>query len=42
MAIAILAVIIGADSWLAIETFGQAKLEWLEKFLALLSWDFLP
>lgn len=35
VAIAILAVISGADSWQAIETFGQAKLEWLEKFLAL-------
>lgn len=35
VAIAILAVISGADSWRAIETFGQAKLEWLEKFLAL-------
>lgn len=33
--IAILAVISGADSWVAIETYGQAKLEWLQQFLAL-------
>ena len=35
VAIAILAVISGADSCPALETFGLALLEWLEKFLAL-------
>jgi len=35
VAIAILAVIGGADSWEAIETFGQSKQEWLEQFLDL-------
>lgn len=35
VAIAILAVISGADSWVAIGTYGQAKLEWLQQFLAL-------
>ena len=33
--IAICAVICGADSWVAIETYGQAKQEWLRRFLAL-------
>lgn len=35
VAIAIFAVISGADGWVAIETYGQSKLEWLEQFLAL-------
>lgn len=35
VAIAILAVISGADSWVAIETYAQAKLEWLQQFLTL-------
>ncbi|MEM9927806.1 MAG: ISAs1 family transposase [Cyanobacteria bacterium P01_D01_bin.50] len=33
--IAICAVICGADSWVAIETYGQAKQEWLKRFLEL-------
>jgi len=33
--IAICAVICGADSWVAIETYGQAKEEWLKGFLEL-------
>ncbi|NJO65718.1 MAG: ISAs1 family transposase [Richelia sp. RM2_1_2] len=33
--IAICAVICGADSWVAIETYGQAKEEWLKHFLEL-------
>lgn len=33
--IAICAVICGADSWVAIETYGQAKQEWLKHFLDL-------
>ncbi len=35
IAIAILAVISGADGWVAIETYGQAKQEWLTTFLSL-------
>ncbi|MCL6751483.1 ISAs1 family transposase, partial [Nostoc sp. CCCryo 231-06] len=35
VAIAILGVISGADSWVAIETYGQSKREWLATFLAL-------
>ncbi len=35
VAIAIFAVISGADGWVALETYGQSKLEWLEQFLAL-------
>lgn len=35
VAIAILAVISGADSWVAIETYAQSKQEWLETFLLL-------
>jgi predicted transposase YbfD/YdcC len=35
IAIAILAVISGADGWVAIETYGQAKQEWLASFLRL-------
>lgn len=35
IAIAILAVLSGADSWVAIETYAQAKREWLKQFLAL-------
>ncbi|WP_414620518.1 ISAs1 family transposase [Calothrix sp. CCY 0018] len=33
--IAICAVICGAESWVAIETYGQAKQEWLKRFLKL-------
>ena len=33
--IAICAVICGADSWVAIETYGKAKHKWLESFLEL-------
>jgi len=33
--IAICAVICGADSWVAIETYGQAKERWLKRFLEL-------
>lgn len=35
VAIAILAVISGADGWMAIETYGKSKLAWLKQFLAL-------
>lgn len=35
VAIAILAVICGADSWVAIETYAQSKRDWLEQFLPL-------
>jgi hypothetical protein len=35
IAIAILAVLSGSDSWVAIETYAQAKQEWLQEFLAL-------
>lgn len=35
MAIAILAVISGADGWVAIETYGNSKQEWLSSFLSL-------
>lgn len=35
VAIAISAVICGADSWVAIEEFGYAKHAWLRSFLAL-------
>lgn len=33
--IAICAVISGAETWIAIETYGEAKKEWLKKFLEL-------
>lgn len=35
IAIAILAVISGADGWIGIETYGKAKYEWLKEFLEL-------
>src|SRR3712207_1560696 len=35
VAMAIRAVICGADSWVAIEEFGNAKQAWLRSFLAL-------
>ena len=35
VAIAILAVISNADNWNAIETYGQAKEDWLRTFLEL-------
>jgi len=34
IAVAIRAVIAGADNWVDIETFGNAKIEWFETFLA--------
>ena len=33
--IAICAIICGADTWVGIETFGNAKIKWLKKFLKL-------
>ena len=33
--IAICAVICGADGWVSIETYGQAKQQWLQQFLEL-------
>lgn len=35
IAVAICAVICGADSWVAVETFGKAKQPWLEQYLSL-------
>jgi predicted transposase YbfD/YdcC len=35
LSIAILAVLAGADGWVAIETFGKAKQDWLAEFLDL-------
>ncbi len=35
IAIAILAVISGADGWQDLKTYGEAKLDWLKTFLAL-------
>ena len=35
IAIALFAVLSGADSWVGIETYGNAKRSWLETFLAL-------
>ncbi|NEO95956.1 MAG: ISAs1 family transposase, partial [Moorea sp. SIO3G5] len=35
IAIAILAVLSGAEGWVAIETYGKAKYEWLKEFLEL-------
>jgi predicted transposase YbfD/YdcC len=35
LTIALCAVICGADDWVEVETFGQAKVEWLRTFLAL-------
>lgn len=35
IAITICAVICGADSWVEVENYGNAKLEWLGQFLAL-------
>ena len=35
ISIAICAVISGADSWVAVETFGKAKQPWLQRYLAL-------
>jgi hypothetical protein len=35
IAIAILAVISGADGWVGIEAYGKAKYEWLKSFLEL-------
>jgi predicted transposase YbfD/YdcC len=35
LTIALCAVICGADDWVAVETFGQSKVEWLRTFLEL-------
>ena len=35
IAIAILAILCGADGWVGIETYGKAKEEWLKTFLEL-------
>ena len=35
IAVAILAILCGADGWVAIETYGKAKEEWLSTFLEL-------
>lgn len=35
MAIAIMSILCGADGWVAIETYGKAKKEWLSTFLEL-------
>ena len=35
IAIAILAILSGADGWVAIEAYGNAKYEWLKSFLEL-------
>src|SRR2546423_8403413 len=35
LTIALCAVICGADDWVAVETFGQSKAEWLRTFLDL-------
>lgn len=35
IAIAILAILCGADGWVAVETYGKAKEEWLKTFLEL-------
>ncbi|WP_333108689.1 MULTISPECIES: ISAs1 family transposase [unclassified Microcoleus] len=35
IALAILAIISGADGWVAIEAYGNAKYEWLKSFLEL-------
>ena len=35
LTIAILAVICGANGWVGIESYGQAKYQWLKRFLAL-------
>lgn len=42
VAIAILAVLSGADSWVAIETYAQAKHKWLQQFLELQERNSLP
>jgi hypothetical protein len=31
--IAICAIICGADSWVAVESFGRTKYDWLSRFL---------
>jgi DDE_Tnp_1-associated len=35
LVIAICAILWGANDWVAVETFGKAKREWFERFLAL-------
>ncbi|MEO1134542.1 MAG: ISAs1 family transposase, partial [Cyanobacteria bacterium J06639_1] len=35
IAIALLAVLSGAEGWVAMETYGKAKQEWLSRFLEL-------
>lgn len=34
LVIAICAILCGANDWVAVETFGKAKREWFERFLA--------
>ena len=42
IAIAICAIICGADSWVHVELFGRSKLEWFQTFLELPNGDSLP
>src|SRR3989454_10204135 len=35
LVIAICAILCGANDWVAVETFGKAKQEWFQRFLAL-------
>jgi hypothetical protein len=37
LAIAICAMICGADNWVAMEQYGNSKLKWLKQFLELVS-----
>src|SRR3990167_859742 len=38
LVLTILAVICGADNWVAVEKFGHSKVDWLKKFLKLPNW----
>ena len=42
IAIAICAIICGADSWVHVELFGRSKLGWFQTFLELPGGDSLP
>ena len=42
IAIAICAIICGADSWVHVELFGRSKLEWFQTFLELPGGNSLP
>ena len=42
LTITLCAVICGADDWVEVETFGQAKEEWLRTFLELGAYDKAP